>query len=111
MIVRSRHGLARCAFPFWVGALRFVLQVSSCSGAGPGVSRSPVIYPPRHGGMEGFGRSQTGSIKLATTPQGGGHDKQRARVGLRRPGSPGLGQATDLAVTQAVVDQGENFAG
>jgi hypothetical protein len=49
--------------------------------------------------MEGCGRSQTGSIKRATTPHGGGHDNQRAqRSGCAGRVSPGLGQATDLAV-------------
>ena len=35
-------------------------------------ARAPVIYPPRRGGMEGFGRSQRGSIKRATTPPAAG---------------------------------------
>jgi len=62
--------------------------------------------------MEGCGRSQTGSIKWATTPpQGGDHDKPRARV-LAAPGlSTRLGQATDLSVAQPVVDESEKFTG
>jgi len=72
------HGVAKplpasldAPCPGRVGALRFVLQVSCLLGGTP-VARMPVIYPPRHGGMEGFGRSQTGSVKAATTPPVGG---------------------------------------
>jgi len=50
--------------------------------------------------MEWFGRSQAGSIKRAAAPLGGGHDKQRARTGLRpvRVSRLGVGQAADVAV-------------
>ena len=62
--------------------------------------------------MEWFGRNPVGSIKSSTAPLCGGHEPSRARTGLRPfRVSPGLSQATDLAVTQAVVDEGEKFAG
>ena len=61
--------------------------------------------------MEGFGRSQTGSISLATTPVCGGHDSCELASGCAGGVSPRLGQAADLAVAQAVVDEGEKLAG
>ena len=54
--------------------------------------------------MEWFGRNLVGSINDSVSPQGGDHELGRARTGLRPfRVSPRLGQATDLAVTQAVV--------
>ena len=64
------------------------------------------------GDMESFGRNLVGSIKTSVSPQSGGHDSRRARTGLRPfRVSSRLGQATDLPVTQAVVDKDEKFAG
>ena len=61
--------------------------------------------------MEWFGRNPVGSIKTSVSPLCGDHDSRRARTGLRPSRfSPGLGQATDLAVAQAVVDEDEKFA-
>jgi hypothetical protein len=61
--------------------------------------------------MEWFGRNPVGSIRCATTPTCGGHELERARTGLRPSRlSPRLGQAADLAVAQAVVDEDEKFA-
>src|SRR5687767_13906346 len=63
-------------------------------------------------GMELFGRSRVGSIKDAISPAGD-RDKRRART-LAASGLGSLlvaGQAADLAVAQAVVDEREEFAG
>src|SRR5664280_1782168 len=55
--------------------------------------------------MEWFGRNLVDSIRSSVSPQSGDHEPRRARTGLRPfRVSPRLGQATDLAVTQAVVD-------
>ena len=60
--------------------------------------------------MEWFGRNPVGSIKTSVSPLCGDHDSRRARTGLRPSRySPRLGQATDLAVAQAVVDEDEKF--
>ncbi len=62
--------------------------------------------------VEWFGRNLVGSISGSVSSQGEDHEIQRARTGLRPfRVSPRLGQATDLAVTQAVVDEDEKFAG
>ena len=62
--------------------------------------------------MEWFGRNLVGSIRGSVSPQSGDHEQCRARTGLRPfRVSSRLGQATDLAVTQAVVDEDEKFAG
>jgi hypothetical protein len=62
--------------------------------------------------MEWFGRNPVGSIRPSVSPQSGDHEPRRARTGLRPfRVSPRLGQATDLAVTQAVVDEDEKLAG
>ena len=112
--LRSRLRLRwmRCSRCLGGGTLRFVLQVSTCCSGG--VSRFPGRRSSiRHGdgGMEGFGRSQTGSIKRATTPpQGGGHEKVRLASGCAGRVSSRLGQATDVSVAQAVVDEGPKLA-
>jgi hypothetical protein len=63
-------------------------------------------------GMEWFGRNPVGSIRGSVSPQSGDHDQGRARTGLRPfRVSPRLGEAADLAVAQAVVDEGEKSAG
>ena len=63
------------------------------------------------GGMELFGRSRVGSIKVAISPAGD-PDKRRART-LAASGLASLpvGQAADLAVAEAVIDEREEFAG
>ena len=94
----------------WRVAVRSPVELLG-SGRSRG-SRAPVIYPPRQGGMEGFGRSQTGSIKWATTPPGAGvMTSIELASGCAGRVSPRLGQAADVAVAQAVVDEGEKFAG
>jgi hypothetical protein len=60
--------------------------------------------------MEWFGHNLVGSIRCSVSPQCGDHELGRARTGLRPfRVSPRLGQATDLAVTQAVVGEDEKF--
>jgi hypothetical protein len=55
--------------------------------------------------------SQAGSIKSATSPTGGGHDTKRTRAwGVVCWSWHGL-QTADVAVTQAVIDECEEFAG
>jgi len=61
--------------------------------------------------MEWFGRNPMGSINASVSPLCGDHDSGRARTGLRPSRlSPCLCQATDLTVTQRVVDEDEKFA-
>lgn len=81
--------------------------------AGQPRTRVPVISSSRGSDMEWFGRNLVGSIKRAAAPPGGGdHDKRRARTKLRPCRvSARLGQAADLPVAQAVVDEGEELAG
>jgi len=91
--------------------MRSALQDQRCwsdiAGLSPGAGHSFAT----RGGMERVGRSRAGSIKRAASPFGG-HDIQRARApGCVRGWSPRLGQAADLSVTKAVVDEGEKFAG
>jgi len=63
--------------------------------------------------MEWFGRNLVGSIKRsAAPPEGGDHDKRRARTTLRPfRVSPCPDQAMGLAVAQAEVDEREKLAG
>lgn len=67
--------------------------------------------PRRHGVF----RPQPGGLNQAGghAARRGGHDRRRARTGLRPVRvSPGrLGQAANLAVAQAVVDEGDEFTG
>ena len=80
--------------------------------AGSPEPRVPFISSSRRGDMEWFGRNPVGSIRGATTPTSGGHELGRARTGLRPSRfSSRLGQAADLAVAKAVVDEDEKFAG
>ena len=93
---------ARLGFSVGVGGwdvLRFVSRASDAGGQCRGSGCRSSLRRGR-GDMECFGRSRTGSIKGTAAPLGGGHDKQRARVGLRPDlASPfGVGQAADLAV-------------
>lgn len=81
------------------------------SAGGHAVNRVPVISSPRSGDMEWFGRNPTGSIRCSVAPQCGDHDGSRARVGLRPSRcSPRFRQATDLAVAQAMENEGEELA-
>ena len=54
--------------------------------AGSPGTRVPVISSSRRGDMEWCGRSQAGSIKLASAPQGGGHDNSELAPGCVRSG-------------------------
>src|SRR5438270_10553036 len=63
------------------------------------------------GGMGWCGRSQAGASSKATSPGWGSCRTANSRDGCVRAVSPGVGQATDLSVAQAVVDEGEEFAG
>jgi hypothetical protein len=70
--------------------------------------QSSLRRAERHGAV----RQQPDGLnqELTTTPCGG-HDCHQARVQLV-PSSPGLcGEATDLSISQAVVDEGEDVPG
>ena len=85
---------SRCC---WVGH-------AEVSGAG-----HPFAAVGRHGADTA---SRAGSIKRATAPLCGGHDRPRARAGLGpRSSCGGLFQAADAAVAQAVEQQGKQPAG
>lgn len=87
------------------------LQSQSVLAGKPGNPGAVHLFVER-GDMEWFGRNPLGSISGTTSPQYGGHEIHRARKGLRPARvSPRLGQATDLPVAQAVVDEREKFAG
>ena len=74
---------------------------------GPAAGHS---YAARGPAWWGSATAQAGSITSSTTPGLGGHADLRARCpGRARALSPRLGQATDLAVSQAVIDQGEEL--
>ncbi len=80
--------------------------------AGSPATRVPVFSSPRRGGMERFGRSLAGSIKRSTTPPGGAMTNSEGASGCVWSGpSPHSARAADLAVAQAVVDEGEQLAG
>jgi hypothetical protein len=109
----SPSGLPGCA-PWchsW-DAVRAVSSARRCwlGNPGPGC-RSSLRRARRHGAV----RPQPGGLNQArgrAASRGGDHDKWRARAGLRPfRVSPRLGQATDLPVAQAVVDEGEKLAG
>ena len=111
--MRSPVG-ASCSPPAWCrceGTLWVHLQSQSVLAGKPGNPGAVHLFVER-GDMEWFGRNPLGSISGTTSPQCGGHEIHRARKGLRPARvSPRLGQATDLPVAQAVVDEREKFAG
>src|ERR1700694_5492654 len=75
----------------------------------PGISSLPT-----RADMVRCGHSQTGSITCLDHARRGSCRSASSRAGCVRSGSPdvlGFGEATDLAVAQAVIDQGEKLAG
>ena len=71
MVVEARQGFVEAAPPVFDGRKG---RCGSCSRTSrcwwAAQARVPVIFPPRRGGMERFGRSQAGSINCSTTQMG-----------------------------------------